>query len=203
MVAGPPLLGVVVTAIAACSNAASPNSSATNSGDDGATGGASAVGSTTASSGAQNNIGGSSEQRGPGSIGGSAAASLGGTSASGGTTQSTGGVLGCGGTLTLGSVSSAQLSSELAQSHTFLLINVHEPVSGNIPGTDADITYRDIAGIEAFVGADKSQPAVLYCMSEGMSRPAGASLVTDGYCNIRILTGGLSAWSSAGYPVDP
>jgi len=135
-------------------------------------------------------------------FGGSSATNLGGE-ASGGTTQSTGGFLGCGGTLTLGSVSSAQLSSELALSHTFLLINVHEPVSGNIPGTDADITYRDIPRIEAFVGVDKSQPAVLYCMSEGMSRPAGTSLVTDGYCNIRILTGGLSTWSSAGYPVDP
>jgi len=148
-------------------------------------------------------MGGSSTQGGLGSIGGSVAATLGGTSANGETTQTTGGALGCGGTLTLGSVSPAQLSSELAQSHTFLLINVHVPVSGNIPGTNADITYQDIPGIEAFVGADKSQPAVLYCMSEGMSRPAGTSLVTDGFCNIRILTGGLSAWSSAGYPVDP
>ena len=136
-------------------------------------------------------------------LGGSSAATVGGSSTNGGTTQSTGGSLGCGGTLTLGSVSSAQLSSELAQSHTFLLINVHVPVSGNIPGTDSDIDYRDIAAIEAFIGADKSQPAVLYCMSEGMSRPAGTSLVSDGYCNIRILTGGLSAWRNAGYPEDP
>ena len=136
-------------------------------------------------------------------MGGSAATTLGGTSASGETTQSTGGSLGCGGTLTLSSVSPAQLSDELAQSHTFLLINVHVPVSGHIPGTDSDIDYRDIAAIETFIGTDKSQPAVLYCMSEGMSRPARTSLVTDGFCNVRILTGGLSAWSSAGYPVDP
>jgi rhodanese-related sulfurtransferase len=191
-------------ALAACSNAAPTNSTLANLGGNGATGGQSAGGSPAAFGGAQNNIGGSSEQGALSSIGGSAAVTtLGGTSAMGETIQSTGGSMGCDGTLTLGTVSSAQLSSELAQSHTFLLINVHVPVSGHIPGTDSDIDYRDIAAIETFIGADKSKPAVLYCMSEGMSRPAGTSLVTDGYCNIRILTGGLSAWRSEQYPVDP
>lgn len=201
----------MVAAITACSNAAPANSSAANLGGNAATGGQTASGGTAAFSGSQNNTGGSSEPRGLSSVGGSlsnqsggsSAANLGGAAASGGTSQATGGSLGCGGTLTLGSVSLEQLSGELAQSHTFVLINVHVPVSGHIPGTDSDIDYRDIAAIETFIGTDKSKPAVLYCMSESMSRPAGTSLVTDGYCNVRILTGGLSAWRNAGYPVDP
>lgn len=85
----------------------------------------------------------------------------------------------------------------------FLLINVHVPVSGNIPGTDVDLTYQDIPALEQFIGEDKSQPVVLYCMSNAMSRTAGPALIDDGYCNVHFLDGGLSAWKDAGYAVDP
>ena len=106
----------------------------------------------------------------------------------------------------MGDVSPAQLNAELAQSpRTFLLINVHIPVSGHIPGTDADIAYNDPAGIAQFIGADKSKPVVIYCMSDSMSKDVGPKLVAAPYqyCNIRQLTGGLSAWRTAGYTVDP
>jgi rhodanese-related sulfurtransferase len=83
------------------------------------------------------------------------------------------------------------------------LINVHVPVSGHIPGTDADIDYRDVPAIEQFIGADKATPAIIYCMSDHMSDIAGPTLVADGYCNVRALSGGMNAWKSAGYPVDP
>ena len=80
---------------------------------------------------------------------------------------------------------------------------MHIPVSGHIPGTDADIAYNNVPAIEQFIGADKSKPTVIYCMSDSMSSEAGPKLVADGYCNIRALTGGMSAWRSAGYTVDP
>jgi len=127
----------------------------------------------------------------------------GGTSTSG-VANSTGGSGGCGGTPTLGTVSPAALQIELSQSaRSFLLINVHTPLAGNIPGTDADIVYTDVPAIEAFIGSDKSRLVVIYCMSDHMATIAGPQLVADGYCNVRYLSGGLSAWETAGYPVDP
>jgi rhodanese-related sulfurtransferase len=83
------------------------------------------------------------------------------------------------------------------------LINVHTPLAGNIPGTDVDIVYTNVPAIEAFIGSDKSKPVVIYCMSDHMATIAGPQLVTDGYCNVRYLSGGLSAWQTAGYSVDP
>ncbi len=128
----------------------------------------------------------------------------GGAPALGGTGNSLGGSGGCDGTPTLGTVTPQALETELSQTtHSFLLINVHTPLAGNIPGTDADIVYTDVPAIEAFIGPDKSKPVVVYCMTNHMATIAGPALVTDGYCNVRYLDGGLSAWEAAGYPVDP
>jgi len=131
---------------------------------------------------------------------------IGGASENGGTApgNTTGGSGGCDGTPRLGTVSPATLKLELAQStRPFLLINVHIPLAGNIPGTDADIAYTDVPAIETFIGADKSKPVVIYCMSDHMAQIAGPQLVADGYCNVRYLQGGLGAWQSAGYAVEP
>jgi rhodanese-related sulfurtransferase len=100
-------------------------------------------------------------------------------------------------------VTPAALNAELSQTtHSFLLINVHVPLAGNIPGTDADIAYTNVSGIEQFIGSDKSKPVVIYCYSDHMATIAGPTLVADGYCSVRYLKGGLGAWQSAGYPVD-
>ncbi len=128
----------------------------------------------------------------------------GGSSPTGGAGNSTGGSGGCDGTPTLGTVSPAALQIELSQStRAFLLINVHTPLAGNIPGTDADIVYTNVPAIEAFIGPDKSNPVVIYCMTDHMATIAGPQLVADGYCNVRYLLGGLGAWQAAGYPVNP
>ena len=148
--------------------------------------------------------GGNTSTGGNPSIGGTRA--TGGLPATGGNgaVNSTGGSGGCSGTPTLGTVSPAALRTELAQANrSFLLINVHTPLAGNIPGTDADIVYTDVPAIEAFIGTDKSKPVVIYCMSDHMATIAGPQLVADGYCNVRYLSGGLSAWETAGYLVDP
>ncbi len=158
-------------------------------------GGGTSIGGRT--SGGTNASGGDSVTGGNTATGGGARAT-GGLGAA----NSTGGSGGCGGTPTLGTVSPAALQTELSQStRSFLLVNVHTPLAGNIPGTDADIVYTDVPGIEAFVGADKSKPVVIYCMSDHMASIAGPQLVADGYCNVRYLSGGLSAWEAAGYPV--
>ena len=157
-------------------------------------------GTPTQSSATDTSIGGTSGGN-PGAGGNAATGAI---PEIGGAANSTGGSGGCGGTATLGTVSSAALQTELSQStRSFLLINVHTPLAGNIPGTDADIVYTDVPAVEAFIGSDKSRPVVIYCMSDHMATIAGPQLVADGYCNIRYLSGGLSAWEAAGYSVDP
>jgi rhodanese-related sulfurtransferase len=136
----------------------------------------------------------------------SAGQAAGGQTASGSAGTSAGGSSGCNGTPTLGTVSPADLYAELQSPRTFLLINVHVFPAGsivNVPGTDADIVYTDVPAIEAFIGADKSKPVVIYCMTDHMALIAGPTLVADGYCQVRYLVGGLSAWETAGYPVVP
>jgi rhodanese-related sulfurtransferase len=193
--------------VAACGENG-PDAKQSAVGGNAATGGSDAAGGITAFGGATNNPNPSTVLGGTNSAGGSPSLTGGATQSSGvpatGGAQATGGSSGCGGTLTLGSISPAQLHDELAQgTHTFLLINVHVPVAGHIPGTDAEIDHRDIAAIEQFIGTDKRRPTVIYCMSDYMSSIAGPTLVGDGYCNVRALSGGMSAWKSAGYTVDP
>jgi phage shock protein E len=100
---------------------------------------------------------------------------------------------------TLGEISPQQLHSELATNKDFLLIDVHTPNAGSIPGTDARIAYTDTAGLVKFIGPNVDTKVVLTCLMGGMSKQAGNALVALGYRNISELTGGMSAWTAAGY----
>ncbi|MGB8294891.1 MAG: rhodanese-like domain-containing protein [Polyangia bacterium] len=99
---------------------------------------------------------------------------------------------------TLGEISAQQLHIALANKD-FLLIDVHTPNAGSIPGTDARIAYDDIPALVAFIGPDLDTKVVLTCLMGGMSKSAGNALVALGYRNISELTGGMSAWTAAGY----
>ena len=103
----------------------------------------------------------------------------------------------------LTAVSPADLNAEMAHKD-FLLINVHIPYAGEIPGTDVHISYEAPEDIAAYVGTDKSKKVVVYCLSNYMSGIAGRYLVDRGYTAVRFLDGGISAWKAAGYPfTDP
>jgi rhodanese-related sulfurtransferase len=167
-------------------------------------GGGTSVGTNGGNTSSSNATGGALTNGGSDTGTGGDLSAGGGTSSTGGTPTSSGGFGGCGGTATLGTVTPAALYAELQQlPRQFLLINVHTPLAGNIPGTDADIVYTNVPAIEAFIGTDKSKPVVIYCMTDHMATIAGPTLVTDGYCNVRYLLGGLGAWQSAGYAVNP
>jgi rhodanese-related sulfurtransferase len=105
---------------------------------------------------------------------------------------------------TLDSLSVTALHDALASDggKDFLLINVHTPLAGDIPGTDKDIAYTDPDAIAAFIGPDLDTRVVVYCMSNYMSTIAATDLVAKGYRAVRYLDGGLSAWEAAGYPVQ-
>lgn len=85
----------------------------------------------------------------------------------------------------------------------FLLVNVHVPDEGNIPGTDANLAYTDPDAIAAYLGSDLDRRAVVYCRLGAQSTTAGEALVARGYRAIRQLEGGFTAWKNAGHPMDP
>jgi rhodanese-related sulfurtransferase len=98
----------------------------------------------------------------------------------------------------LGEISPQQLNADLA-SKDFKLIDVHTPNEGSIPGTDARIAYTNIAALVDFIGPDLDTKVVLTCLMGGMSKSAGNALVALGYRNVSELTGGMTAWTNAGY----
>ncbi len=101
----------------------------------------------------------------------------------------------------LGEISAQELHAALA-AKDFLLIDVHTPYAGTIPGTDARIVYTDVAAIAQYIGPALDTKVVLTCASGHMSTVAGKDLASRGYRAIRQLTGGFSAWTSAGYTLD-
>jgi len=95
----------------------------------------------------------------------------------------------------------AELSAALAQKD-FLLINVHTPDAGEIPGTDIHLPYTDVPAIAAYLGQDLGVKAVLYCRSNTMADLALQDLLPLGYTNLYYLDGGMNAWTAAGYPLE-
>lgn len=80
----------------------------------------------------------------------------------------------------------------------FLMIDVHVPYEGDIPGTDTSVRYDDTSALQACVGAELARKVVLTCKSGSMSTTAGNALVAHGYSNVSHLVGGMNAWVGQG-----
>jgi rhodanese-related sulfurtransferase len=93
--------------------------------------------------------------------------------------------------------------AEALPTRDFLLINVHVPDAGQIPGTDVHITYTDTPALMAYIGDDRDRAALVYCLTDHMALIAGNALVAEGYRHITYLEGGMRAWEAAGYPLEP
>lgn len=102
----------------------------------------------------------------------------------------------------LGVITAVELHAALANKD-FLMIDVHIPRAGVVPGTDTSIPFNDVPALVQYIGPDVDKKVVLTCRSDAMSGSAGDALATRGYRNVRHLRGGMNAWTAAGYSLDP
>ena len=84
-----------------------------------------------------------------------------------------------------------------------VLINVHIPDEGSLPGTELSMPYNVIDARAADLPADKATPLAIYCKSGNMSATAGRDLLDLGYSDVVELDGGMRAWQSSGRTLLP
>lgn len=99
-------------------------------------------------------------------------------------------------------VSPVQLDGMLKHKD-FLLVNVHTPYVGEIPGTDAFIPFQALGDQKvADYPANKGAKVLVYCRTGFMSDIVARALARAGYTNVWNLAGGMDAWTSAGFALS-
>ena len=86
----------------------------------------------------------------------------------------------------------------------FILVDVRtveENLTGAIPGTDANIEYREIGKRHLEIGAGMDDHIVVYCQSGKRSNVAADTLTELGYRNVYNIRGSMNAWLQAGFPL--
>lgn len=82
-------------------------------------------------------------------------------------------------------------------------VRTPEEVAAGIIAGASHINVHDADFVEkAAQTLDKNAPLVLYCKAGGRSAKAADLLAAQGFSKIYNLTGGITAWESAGKPVQ-
>lgn len=87
---------------------------------------------------------------------------------------------------------------ELMDNKDFILINVHIPYQGEIPGTDVLIPFNEIDQHKAELPINKDTKIVVYCMTGPMGDQAAKQLVRMGYSQVIHFKDGMVGWKTAG-----
>jgi rhodanese-related sulfurtransferase len=90
---------------------------------------------------------------------------------------------------------------EMMNYKDFILINVHIPYEGEIPGTDLLIPFNAIDRHKNELPNDKGAKIVVYCMTGPMGDIAAERLVQMGYTTVIHFQGGMRAWKRTGRPL--
>lgn len=94
------------------------------------------------------------------------------------------------------SLSPEQFSARVERAEG-LVVNVHVPDEGSIPGTDTAIPYDTIVGDDR-LPSDLAAPILLYCRTGRMSEVAERALLDAGFTDVSHLDGGMEAWQRSG-----
>jgi len=94
-------------------------------------------------------------------------------------------------------LSFAEFSRWLEQKD-FLLINVHVPYQGEIPGTDMLLPYHSVKRQKDRLPAAKDTKIVVYCLTGPMGHAAAESLAQLGYTRVYHYQGGMLDWVRSG-----
>ena len=87
--------------------------------------------------------------------------------------------------------------AEVVTASGVLVVNVHVPYEGEIPGTDTFVDYREVVGSDDLPD-DLDSPIAVYCMTGSMSARAAKALADAGHQDVRELAGGMQAWQDSG-----
>jgi len=87
---------------------------------------------------------------------------------------------------------------EMMERKDFILINVHIPYEGEIPGTDLLIPYNEIERHKNELPDDKASRLVVYCKSGPMGDTAARKLAQMGYTHVMHFKDGMNGWEKAG-----
>ena len=93
--------------------------------------------------------------------------------------------------------------AEVVADPATVVLNVHIPDEGSIPGTDTEIPFDQLRKRATSLPEDRSTPLAVYCKSGRMSAEAVRTLADLGFTDITELEGGMQAWEVDGRTLLP
>ncbi len=104
---------------------------------------------------------------------------------------------------TFTNISVQQLKAALDAQEQLVLLDVRTPEEYTGDGHVAGSVLIPVDQIQTRLGElSKATPIVCICRSGNRSQTACATLAANGYTGLRNVTGGMHAWTAAGYPIE-